>query len=435
MHENIDKSPLHNAPAPKDMISQNEVPFPPIDPTEFAGKKIVMLLYLSTPAYLPPMHHEAVSLARAGAEVTAICWSTDPSAPPVELLAERFTLRRMPFRSLRIIEKLFGLSPSNRLRAAAQYLLTYAEFTLRGFARAWREKGDLYEAHDLPTLLPMALAAALRRKPLVYYAHELYPEMHKRVTFAGAWKRLERFLVPHADLVVTPEPNRSEIYAREYGARRTPLAVMNCPPYREPIVSTKLHDALGERGVRARTIVLYQGLFDDSRCIEELVAAAGLFDDGVVLVLMGSGFQKWKDPAKVVGASEHIVVLPRVDYHQLPLYTASADIGVLLYRNDCRNNYYCAPNKVHEYMMMGLPMVTVDFPGIRSLVEKEGIGLCVDPENPDAIARAVNLFARDKDLYAGTKSRCLRAARERYAWEFEFETIRKAYSQLFKGHH
>jgi hypothetical protein len=69
-------------------------------------------------------------------------------------------------------------------------------------------------------------------------------------------------------------------------------------------------------------------------------------------------------------------------------------------------------------MMMELPMVTADFPGIRSLVENEGIGLCVDPENPDAIAGAVNSFARDNDLYAGTKSRCLRAVRERYAWEF-----------------
>jgi len=160
------------------------------------------------------MHHEAVSLARAGAEVTAICWSTDPSAPPVELLAERFTLRRMPFRSLRIIEKLFGLSPSNRLRAAAQYLLTYAEFTLRGFARAWREKGDLYEAHDLATLS----ADGARGGPPTEASGVLCPRAvsgnAQRVTFAGAWKRLERFLVPHADLVVTPEPNRSEIYAR-----------------------------------------------------------------------------------------------------------------------------------------------------------------------------------------------------------------------------
>ena len=247
-------------------------------------------------------------------------------------------------------------------------------------------------------------------------------------------KFLERSLVPRVDIVITPERNRSEIYAREYHARKTPLTVMNCPPYREPVASSRIRDALRERGVEGETIVLYQGLFDDSRCIRELVTAASEFDDGTVLVLMGGGFDEWRDPAKIIGGRKNIVALPRVDYHDLPLYTSSADIGVLLYRNNCRNNYYCAPNKVHEYMMMGLPVVTVDFPGIRALLEPEGIGLCVNPEDPHAIAGAINRFTREKDLYARAKEQCLRRSRERYNWEYEFQKIRAAYTTLLAEH-
>jgi glycosyltransferase involved in cell wall biosynthesis len=397
------------------------------------GKKIWMLLYQPTPAYLPPMYHEAISLAADGAEVTAMCWRTDPAAPAEDRVGERFVVQYFLFRSLRFFERRYGLSPSGLFQSAIQYLTTYAEFVLRGIGAGLRARADLYEAHDLPALLPTAIAAMLHRRPLIYNAHELYPEMHARVKFSSIWKFLERCLVPRAAAVVTPEPNRSAIYAREYGARVTPLTVLNCPPYRKPLESSKIGDMLRERGVSFQTIALYQGLFDPSRCISELVEAAGALSKGVVLVLVGGGFGKWTDPQSAIGNRENVVVLPRVQYADLPAFTASADIGVFFYRNDCRNNYYCAPNKVHEYMMMGLPMVTVNYPGMRTIVEEGGIGLCVDPEKPAAIAGAINALAGDKERYAAMKARCLELARSRYNWENEYERIRQAYANLLNG--
>jgi len=402
-------------------------------PLAFAGRRIFMLLYLPSPNLLPPMYHEATSLAKNGAEVMIACWETDDSTPRTERLAEGMTLRRMPFPSLRFFQKRFGISPSNKLVAAAQYVVTYTEYVVRGSLMGWRADADLYEAHDLPTLLPMVLASFLRRRKLIYRAHELYPEMHARVKFAFIWKMLERLLVPHADLVITPEPNRSAIYQREYHARSSPLTVMNCPPFQEPFVSSVLRDALRQKGVEGETIVLYQGLFDNSRCIREMIAAASEFHQGIVLVLMGGGFHEWRNPDQFIEGRTNIVAMPRVTYHDLAAYTASADIGLLFYRNDCRNNYYCAPNKVHEYMMMGLPMVTVDYPGIRALVEREGIGLCVNPEDPHAIAAAVNSIASDKGIYRNMRANCLRAARERYNWEHEFQALKLAYGTLLNG--
>ncbi|HUI64928.1 MAG TPA: glycosyltransferase [Bacteroidota bacterium] len=414
------------------LVAKNEGPHDK-GPQAFAGRRIFMLLYLPSPNLLPPMYHEAVSLANSGAEVTVACWETDPSASATERLAEGMTLWRMHFRSLRFFQKRFGISPSNKLIAAVQYVVTYTEYVIRGASMGWRAKADLYEAHDLPTLLPMLIASGLRRRRLVYRAHELYPEMHAKVKFAFVWKVLERLLVPHADLVITPEPNRSAIYEREYHARSSPITVMNCPPYQEPIISTKLRDAVHQRGVNGETMVLYQGLFDHSRCIREMIAAASEFRPGIILVLMGGGFHEWRNPEQFIQGRTNIVALPRVTYHELAAYTASADIGLLFYRNDCRNNYFCAPNKVHEYMMMGLPMVTVNYPGIRALVEREGIGVCVDPEDPHAIAEAVNTIASEKETYRNMRANCLRSARERYNWEHEFQALKSAYGTLLNG--
>ena len=117
-------------------------------------------------------------------------------------------------------------------------------------------------------------------------------------------------------------------------------------------------------------------------------------------------------------------------YHELLPYTASADIGILLYRNDCRNNYYCAPNKLFEYMMMGLPMIAANYPGLLPLVEGEGVGLCVDPESPQAIAAAVNRLAADPDRRERMRRNGLRLAEERYNWDIESVPLLQLYGSL-----
>jgi glycosyltransferase involved in cell wall biosynthesis len=244
---------------------------------------------------------------------------------------------------------------------------------------------------------------------------------------------MERWLVPKCDEVVTPEENRSRIYEREMGARRSPLTVRNCPPYRHRVESRRLQEEIERRGIGYSTIVLYQGLVDSMRCIEEIAEASRRFDAGVLLVIIGSGHGRWADPAVALAGYERIVVLGRVPYEDLPPYTASADIGILLYRNDCRNNYYCAPNKLFEYMMMGVPVIAANYPGMLPLVEGEGVGVCVDPEAPETIAAAVNTLAADPAARARMRSNGLRLSRERYNWETESGPLLRRYRSLVDG--
>jgi glycosyltransferase involved in cell wall biosynthesis len=216
----------------------------------------------------------------------------------------------------------------------------------------------------------------------------------------------------------------------EFGADPPPLTVRNCPPFRAPIRSSRLRDELTRRGIVCETIVLYQGLVESGRCIEEIAEATRRFDEGIVLVIVGDGFGKWSDPATALAGYDRIVVLPRVPYEELPSFTASADVGILLYRNDCRNNYYCAPNKVFEYMMMGLPVIAASYPGMRALVEGEAVGLCVDPGSPTEIAAAVNRIAADRQGRARMSANGLRLSVERYNWESEFGALLERYRSL-----
>jgi glycosyltransferase involved in cell wall biosynthesis len=389
-----------------------------------------MLVYGDTPTGLPPMVNLGVTLAAAGFDVELICLAHPSRSAQSETPLPGIRVTRLQVHSRRWFHAVFGKATGLRVLAAIQYAASYAEFLTKATVAAFRSNADLYEANDLPPLLAATMAAALRRKPVVFRAHELWSESSPDVRFAAFWRWMERVLVPRADYVVTPDENRSRIYELEQGARRPPVTVRNCPPYRPPVASSRLRDELRRRGIPCSTIVLYQGLVDPARCIEEVADAARLFDHGVVLVIMGFGHGKWESPATALAGRDRIVVLPPVPYDELVPYTASADLGILLYRNDCRNNYYCAPNKLFEYMMMGLPMIAANYPGLLPIVEGEGVGLCVDPTSPAAIAAAVNRLAADPDERARMRANGLRLTANRYNWETESAPLVHLYGAL-----
>lgn len=105
-------------------------------------------------------------------------------------------------------------------------------------------------------------------------------------------------------------------------------------------------------------IVLYQGLLHPGRCLEELVLAAQFLPSNISLVFIGAGDEDYKDRLKRLienhNLSSRVFLHYRVPYDQVFAYTCCADVGVLFYSNDGRNNYYCAPNKLFEYFRAGL---------------------------------------------------------------------------------
>ncbi len=393
-------------------------------------KKIVMVTYVFDPSALPPMLNNARSLARVGYDVEILCISFESNASVLKQDRSGFVVRPLPLRVLALFDRIFGLSPRRPVHAALQYSLSYLEYLIRAFFACMWSGADIIEANDLPALLPAVLAGWVRRTPVVYRAHELYPEMHANVRFASVWRLLERMLVPRVDTVMTPEPNRSRIYAEEYGARRQPVTVMNCPPYSPSVRTQTLRHELRAKGIDSSFIVLYQGLYDDSRCIREIIAAATHFVEGATLVLIGSGYGEFSDLSGLISDPTRVVALSRVPYDRLQEYTASADVGLLFYRNSCRNNYYCAPNKLHEYMMMGLPVITNDYPGIAALVNGSDIGLAVDATKPSEIAAAVNRLANAPDRREQMKMNALRLSKERFNWEIEFLKVEAEYRRL-----
>ncbi len=311
----------------------------------------------------------------------------------------------------------------------------FAEFVARTVYHAWRARPDIVVAVDTDTLLQGYLVSRMTGARLVYYSLELYTE---RPGFGpkGFWVRLERLLINRAHLVVACEPNRARVMQEKYGARPLPMCVLNVPMRTEGARTDILRHYLRERGVAAKWIVLYQGAIARQRCMDQILEAARGFDQGIVAILVGPRSEDYDIDAAIakLGVADRVFYYGRVStLDELDAITASADLGVQVQLNLGLNTYYCAPCKLFQYLMAGLPVVASNFPGMIEVVEGNGVGACVNPESPDEIAAAVNRLLGDTASHDAMAAKARELARERYCYEAEGAKLLEAIDELAGG--
>jgi glycosyltransferase involved in cell wall biosynthesis len=306
----------------------------------------------------------------------------------------------------------------------------YAEFLVKSLAALLRSRADVYHAHDLEALIPAWIAARLTRVRVIYDSHELFTE--RLIEMRAVWRAIEHFLIRRVDAVIAASEERAVIMRDEYGARGLPTVIANCPPWLGKPAESTVRDRLPvER--RETRIVLYQGGLSPGRGLETLTRAAGLFEPNAVLVFVGAanGYSEsvLQPLVEAQGLRERVFFVAPVDATEVVSFIRTADLGVVIYQNTCRNNYYCAPNKVYDYCMAGLPVVGSDFPPLRTLVQRHEIGVLFDPEQPAAIAGAVNQVLRDGKVYARAVAGS-RAVAAQCNWEEESKKLVSLYERL-----
>lgn len=395
-----------------------------------ANKKICVITYMRRPEHCPPLYNTVKSLIAEGYNLTGIFINDPEHTEKYAEISSNFSLITITLKSRDFLNKIFSFQKKNRLLLMIRYLITYIEYVIKTTYHATKVRAELYEAHDIQCIVPAVIVSKLHSKKFIYQAHELFAERGEPNWLSLIHKVKEKIFIRFADLVITPEKNRENIYYSERKIKNKVITIQNCPPYREKIQSRILYEEFKKQNIDVNKIVIYQGLLADDRCIDEIIASAEHYNELTKLVIIGSGFGKYIDYHKKSGTYKNVLILKYVKYDELPMYTASANIGLLIYRNTCRNNYYCAPNKLFEYIMMGLPVVASNFPGLVEIVENNQIGLCIDPTSPKEIADAVNKLVTDKELYNKMRRNCLQLSKIKFNWETEFQKLYPYYKDF-----
>jgi starch synthase len=89
-----------------------------------------------------------------------------------------------------------------------------------------------------------------------------------------------------------------------------------------------------------------------------------------------------------LGLEDKVFLHEEVPHAKILHYMASCDIGTAFYRNTNMNNYYCASNKIYEYIALGKEILTNNYPGLLEVVAKNGYGICLEEVTAQSLAEA-----------------------------------------------
>lgn len=347
----------------------------------------------------PRVEAAARALVEAGADVSVVCWDRDGDLPERE---ERDGVHVHRIRRV-----------STHGRGSSQALLLPKVW--REYVRVGRElRPDVVHAHDLDTLPAGWRLARATGAALVFDAHESYPDMlAENVAGWIRWgtRRLERFLVPRADLLVTVGERLRSHYER-MGARDTEVVGNWRDPTAPPGEAPRLRQAVrDEAGVMPRSaFICFIANLTAERRLEPLLAAVERVPEAE-LVVGGKG------PA-AAAAQDAAKRCPRIRYvgavapADVARWTAGCDAVYYGFDPANPNARFSAPNKLFEALAAGVPVVTARFGEIGEIVAQTGCGLLVEDYTPDALEAAI------RELLRPGRAEELRAAARRAAGRY-----------------
>jgi glycosyltransferase involved in cell wall biosynthesis len=327
------------------------------------------------------------------------------------------------------------------------YRLAFLAWFVGGVARL---HPDVVHAHDAAMLLPGVVGARVTGALLVYDSHELATSVPYRER-AWAWfvASIEQLVVPRCAAVITVSDGIAERLRLRYSLRDRPTVVRNVTALRlrvpearadaaDSLVGQDHAEPADRQGLRARIgigtetpLVLHQGAPAPDRGCESLLAAVQQLP-GVHLAFLGDPEPGYgavlRRTAHAHGIQDRVCFLPSVPLEELLANTAQADVGVTLLQDTCENHRLALPNKLFEYIAARVPVVASALPETLSLVEDHGVGWCVPPGDPAALAQTLNLALGrrgDPELH-----RRLASAAAELSWERESRRLIGLYKRL-----
>ncbi len=89
-----------------------------------------------------------------------------------------------------------------------------------------------------------------------------------------------------------------------------------------------------------------------------------------------------------------------VPYSELLNESKNSKLGIVVYKMEGLNNYYCSPNKIYEYAQLKIPMLMSAQPFLKKIIKDYKIGETIMPD--DSIENQAKLalkIIRNNELY------------------------------------
>ena len=287
---------------------------------------------------------------------------------------------------------------------------------------------DIYHLHD-PELIPMGLKLKKHGKKVIFDAHEDLPKQILSKTYLikplryvlyKIFEFYEKLTLPKFNFLITATP-----VIRDKLLNVNPNTIdINNFPIRGEVSNGKLD--------RKKNEIVYVGGISKIRGIEEIITALG-YTDKLRLNLVGKfDDEVFKKKIKKNPQWSKVNELGFLKRESVEKVFAYSKIGIVTFL-PFPNHINSQPNKLFEYMNAGLPIIASNFQLWREIIEDYNCGICVDPENPEAIGEAIQYLIDNPKLAKQMGKNGLKAVKQKFNWAKEKNKLYGIYEQVFKG--
>ena len=360
----------------------------------------------------------ATSLSMAGHSVHLVCRNLDRRVR-VEHNGT-FTVHRLP-----AVPRALG-----PLHGIANFPYPMNPVWFRAMARVVRDTGaDLILVRDIPLVVPAILLGRRYHLPVILDLAENYPAMLRDrmlYTPTGPVGRLvrhpalahmiERIGFRLADhIIVVVEESRDRLIRAGVSPDRLSV-VCNTPRLEQWTRGA----APGDGGPRPEeTKVVYLGNLDGSRGLDVAIRAVHhLKGSGhrVALDVIGGGpsLESLRRMASELDVADRVTITGRLPFREVEQRFARADVGLIPhYSTEAWNT--TIPNKLFDYMLLGLPVIVSDARPTARIVEETGCGEVFRDRDVADLARCMAALAdTSRRKLKGDSGRA--AVHGRYNW-------------------
>lgn len=296
----------------------------------------------------------------------------------------------------------------------------YIEYNTRLFFYLLFAQPKVFCCIDLDTMLPVYLAGRIRKKKLLYDAHEYFSQQKEIVSrphIYKVWYWIEKNFVPRFKQGYTATASITEVFAQKYNVHYT--TIRNLPFASSSVINP----------MKREKIILYQGAINEARGFERLIPAMKKVN--AVLHIYGDG--NFVPQLKALISSHKVENKVKVFEKQLPqnlkAITEQAYIGVNLVEPIGLNQYYSLANKFFDYIQALLPQLTMDYPEYKKINTHYPVAVLIEDIAEDKIVNELNRLLMDVQLYNELQQNCIKA-RADLCWEKEEKILLSFYKPI-----
>jgi len=299
------------------------------------------------------------------------------------------------------------------------------------FFKALKVNARIYHIHD-PELIPCGLLLRLAGKKVILDIHENIAEdifdkpwiKHQKRAYA-IFHFFEKLACRHF-FILLAETSYEKRYSRLSKHYATVLNYCDIEFFQPYVKTDYLH-----------TLNLYYiGIILENRGILQIAEAIHLLEKEGLLAHFHCVGELYSDLDKKIKnlpyyeqIKDRLHFYGRQNLEQGYALSAKMDIGLCIIW-PMKNSMESYPTKLFEYMAVGLPIITSDFPLYREVILDREIGICVNPLNPSDLKNAIKAMHIDVKKSELMAKNGKTAVNNFYNWESQTPILSKVYDEL-----